>query len=227
MKIKGSQKGSSILVVIMVISVIGIISAASMRSALTSREQANLSLVDQVINNESSVALFDLTSYNINSGVNANLHTLANSNPDKEIVYCVGDKTAVSIMQWPGTVATPNNSAIGGNGYCKTSYMSRNKGERKVTLTQVALRRDKTTLPSIVSGDKVLTGRVFVATVTTLMPGKSSATYASIDACLNTRVNNMTMVNHNLGTDVVRKPVVECLRDLGVPAVSLTHTYIN
>lgn len=227
MKIKGSQKGSSILVVIMVISVIGIISAASMRSALTSREQANLSLVDQVIDNESSVALFDLTSYNINSGANANLHALADSNPDKEIVYCFGANTTVSIMQWPGTVGAPNNSAIGTNGYCKTSNMNRNKSERKVTLTQVALRRDKTRLPAMVSGDKVFTGRVFVATVTTLMPGKSGATYASIDTCLSSRVNNMTMVNHNLGTVAVRKPVVECLKDLGVPAISLTHTYIN
>lgn len=227
MKRKRFQKGSSILVVIMVISVIGIISAASMRSALTAREQANLSLIEQVNETENTAALFTLTSFYPNSETSAYYHGLAATYPDAEVVYCAGKNLAVSLMQWPATSNTPVNSALGTTGYCNVSYLSQNASERKVTLTQVSLRKDNTKLPSLISNDKVLTGRVFVATVTTLMPGMSTASNASINACLNGRVNNMNMVTHNKGTVAVRKPVVECLRDLGVPAVASTQTYIN
>lgn len=228
MKIKGSQKGSSLLIVMMMISVIGIITAASMRAALTAREQANISLADQVNETDNSIAMFNLTSYQPNAGINAYIHTLADTYPNTEIVYCYGDTSVFSMMQWPSTSDTPINSALGTGGYCSTSKLNnRLKGERKVSLTQVSVRRDKTVLPSMVSNDKVLTGRVFVATVTTLMPGLSNASYSSIDACLNSRVNNMSMVTHSLGTVDTRKPVVECLTDLGVPAIATTQTYIN
>lgn len=228
MKITNRQKGSSILVVVMVISVIGIISSASMRSALTSKEQANLSLVKQVIDSENSIALFNLSSFNPSVGINNTIHTLADNNPDKEIVYCVGgNNTPTSIMQWPSTSATPNNAAAGLNGYCKVGNLNKIKGERVVTLTQVSVRRDTTKLPGFISNDKKTTGKVYVATVTSLMPGLSNATSAAIDTCLNSRVNNTSMITHTQGTDIQRKSVVECLVDLGVPATASTQTYIN
>lgn len=228
---KNNQIGSSMLIVVMIVSVISVITASSMRSALTGREQAINALVDHILDAENVTTISHFTSLNKTSTSNNNIHIKANENPNEEFVFCTLANRASnyslansSVMRW--TSGAPNNSKIGTNGYCQADGTTDYHSDRKSTITQVAVRRTSQTATDF-SGGVVTTGNVYVITATTAMPGMSAASHTNINTCFSGRVNNMTMVTSTGGTAANRKPVIECLSDLGVPAKSATHTYIR
>lgn len=225
------NKGSSILIVVMTMTVIGVITAASMRSALTGREQSINALVEHILDAENVTSVSHISSLNQSSTSNTSIHTQAKNNSGEEFVFCTLANRASnyslansSVMRWVSNA--PNNAKIGVNGFCKADDSSHYRSDRKATLTQVAVRRTTQTASNF-SGGKVTSGDVYVITATSLMPKMSSATSAQINACLNSKVNNMTMVTTTGGSAANRTPVVDCLRNLGVPARAVTHKYIR
>lgn len=228
---KNNHKGSSMLIVVMITSVISVIAVSSMRSALTGREQAVNALVDHILDAENSTTIAHFTSLNKTSTANNSIHTKANENPGEEFVFCTAANRASnyslsesSVMRWVSNA--PNNSKIGVNGYCKANDANDFRSDRKSTITQVAIRRTSQSASDF-SGGAVTSGAVYVITATTLMPSFGDASLTSMNTCLSGRVNNFTMVTSAGGSAANRKPVVECLTDLGVPVRTLTATYIR
>lgn len=147
--------------------------------------------------------------------------------PGEEWVFCTlanrannYSASSSSVMRWVSNA--PNNGKIGTNGYCKTNDTAMFRSDRKATLTQVAVRKTSQSASDF-TGGAVTSGTVYVITATTLMPKLSTASHDQMNACLNNKVNNMTMVTGAGGNAANRKPVVECLRDLGVPVRAATH----
>ena len=226
-----NQKGSSMLIVVMIISVITVIAVSSMRSALTGKEQVVNALIDHILDAENVTTIAHITSLNKGSTSNNSIHTKANDNAGEEWVFCTlanrannYSASSSSVMRWVSNA--PNNGKIGTNGYCKTNDTAMFRSDRKATLTQVAVRKTSQSASDF-TGGAVTSGTVYVITATTLMPKLSTASHDQMNACLNNKVNNMTMVTGPGGDAANRKPVVECLRDLGVPVRAATHTYVR
>lgn len=75
-----NQKGSSMLIVVMIISVITVIAVSSMRSALTGKEQVVNALIDHILDAENVTTIAHITSLNKGSTSNNSIHTKANDN---------------------------------------------------------------------------------------------------------------------------------------------------
>lgn len=228
---KINQTGSSMLIVVLIISVITVIAVSAMRSALTAKEQVVNSLIDHILDVENITAIAHIASMNKSSASNIAIHTRADGHTGNEIVFCAYANRAnnysdatYSIMRWIS--GAPNRYRAGADSDCNVEDTRIFTTDRKATLTQVAVRRSSQSASEL-TGGKVTSGKVYVITATTLMPGFNKADESSMNQCINLRTNNSTMITTIGGYVVYAYPVVTCLRNLGVPARSATQTYVR
>lgn len=230
------QAGSSIIVTVMVLMVLSLILAASVRTTLTSSYQASRALAVQELYNENHVALFfetDITN-SANHPAITQLFNRAKTYADHEIVVCghnlyMGSIEKWNSITWPATANAPTR-VHGNQGYCNAAEWTNLVGRRMRVMTQTAIRYNPSLLASNVSRGAVATGGVYVVTVTSALPDMVSSVvpYTSITECFSNQLNDVRKINQlSLGGVVSRRTVAECLNALGVPAKSTTKIIIK
>ena len=227
------SKGSTLIVVLIVVLALTIIGTVAVRQSLVSLNIATHGQAQQLLMQNSDAAIF-----NIEDSKNL-IRSLARdgmfgaikgtTNRGKELVFCFkGSReeffnlSQASMIYMQG--GTLNNSAIGPNGYCRSGSNNSNffTSNRRVVLTQISVSYvDGITEPfenAVRGTDEEMakigkTDRVIVHAIS-LIPSLSSASPQEIDQCLNSHLSN----DLNNG-------ITNCLTNLNVPFTTHVNEY--
>ena len=227
------SKGSTLIVVLIVILALTIIGTLAIRQSLVSLNIATHGQAQQLLMQNSDAAIFNIEdSKNLIRGLARDGMFGAikgTTNKGKELVFCFkGSReeffnlSQASIIYVQG--GTVNNSSIGPNGYCRSGANNTNffTSNRRVVLTQISVSYvDGITEPfqnAVRGTDEELakidkTDRVIVHAIS-LIPTLSSASTQEIDQCLNGHLSN----DRNNG-------ISNCLTSLNVPFTAHINEY--
>lgn len=249
---KFSQKGATLIVVLILLVIITIIGTMAIRQGMVSLNIATNAQVQQLLVQNSDSALFRVEDQKnvirnmARDGMFGYLRGVNNKN--KELVFCYrADQEKkdffkiqrASLVDWVPGQPAPRNTALGGDGFCKAADSSANffTSGRKVVMTQVSVKYSS--VPSekpfqhsargtYAKTAKVEeTEKVNVYSVS-LMPNLSSASASKINDCLSLKMNEVSEPD----TDAVvtipassRESVTACLTGLNVPFTTQVAEY--
>ncbi len=144
------QKGSTLIVVLILLVVITIIGSLAIRSSLVSLNIATNSQAQQLLVQSSDAAIYKVEDPDFfvrNLALDGLFgYIKANENKGKELVFCYrGDQAQffdlnkASVMEWvSGT--TPDNNNFGTSGYCRLGGGNFFTSKRQAVMTQVAVK---------------------------------------------------------------------------------------
>ncbi|MGN5725603.1 PilX N-terminal domain-containing pilus assembly protein [Acinetobacter calcoaceticus] len=226
------QKGSTLIVVLILLLVITVIGTLAVRQSLTSLNIATNSQAQQLLMQSSDSVLYRLGAegFASASGNPTSLLGYALQNQGKEVVFCFRSQTSpatsfsvanTSTLQWneENTDITVN----GVSGFCDLSAVNDYASRRKAQMTQVAIVVNPplstptrplqivtlgSDLESLGKLDNEQTKRIRVY-VTSILPNLSDASQTAITNCLK-RPNSQPLSGSN-------STVSSCLQDLNVP----------
>lgn len=219
---KHTQKGATLIVVLVLLVAITILGVFAVRQSMVSLGIATNSQAQQLLLQNSDAAQFQITDINklafslTKSGVLGMKN--AESDRNAEVVFCYRsdqseffDTSKYSIMEWRDGTSGPNNNSEGLDGYCSVSSASGNffTSGRKAVMTQIAVKYmanpdgekfqgymlggDPNSLKLGGGGGGDSTSKVYVYAVS-LMPSLATAQVSAtkIDECLSQRMNEVT-----------------------------------
>ncbi len=232
---RNHQRGSTLIVVMVLLLAITIIGTLAIRQSIVSLNIATNSQAQQLMIQNSDAAMFNVEDTNnlVRSIVPDGMFGAIRGpeNKGKELVFCVrGDRAQFFTLSQASLIyvnesGTTINNEFGPNGFCRTGASTNNffTSARRAVITQVSVsfRNTQNSVPfqdGIRGTDEKLSGmqvteRVVVNT-TSLMPTLSTADTDDIDACLNSRLSNSTT-----------NSVTNCLAGLGVPYTTHVTEY--
>lgn len=252
---KYTQKGATLIVVLVLLVVITILGVFAVRQSMVSLGIATNSQAQQLLLQNSDAAQFQITdikklAYSLTkSGVLGMKN--AESDRNAEVIFCYRsdqseffDISKYSIMEWKEGTSAPSNNSEGLDGYCSVSSSNGNffTSGRKAVMTQIAVKYmanpdgekfqgymlggDPSSL-KLGGGDS--TSKVYVYAVS-LMPSLATTqvSAAKIDECLSQRMNEVTPPKSISGavSAVAKESVTECLTNLNVPFTSHVGEYL-
>lgn len=246
---KQSERGSTLIPVLMILVMITILGVVSMKQGLTSLNVATNAQVqsllvqsaDAVLNQVNQIGLSDINK--ITSLANVTGTALLSTDPSKEYVFCYRPTNAdpFGLFINANTIqGNPNGSVTavdtGGGGFCDLTATTDYGSSRKATITQVAVTTplDASTLPPLsylnqgsdVSGGsnlpKGFTQQQRLRVVSTsMLPAFSASPVASVQAdCLQGRVSD----NTDAPLQSVEN-ITDCLARKGMPANTQVQEY--
>lgn len=230
------QRGSSLIVVLLVVIIVSLGLAASIRSTMVSGHVSMNTQMDLLMRNENDVALYHTVDRGrtIVSTSVLGLYGISRSNPNEEVVFCAPENMRDSLfsvvryntIRWFSGDA-PNR--VSSFGYCRADSDGDYATARKHTMTQISVRYNPDINPSDLTKGAIASGSVFIVTATTAMPkhAKKGVSSAAINTCFGLRMNGVQVIrSHQRGTAETRRSVAECLSNLGVPVRSSTKTMV-
>lgn len=249
-----SQKGATLIVILVLLVLITIIGTVAIRQSTTALNIATNSQAQQILFENSDAATLNvqdvknlLTSIR-KTGMLGYMWTDENKN--KELVFCYGGSktnffrlSQASIMSWPDGTTKPANTDLGDAGFCKVGNSASYTSARQVVMTQISLRigrlQTETTsnLGNYVDGSDQQSLKQteqedpVTVTAVSLIPSLSTASAEQINSCLSTHMNNPQIPSNLSTTDQSTatqnaQTVTECLKALNVPVNTHVSTYL-
>lgn len=249
MRIYSSQRGATLIVVMILLVAITVIGTLAIRQGLVTLNIATNSQAQQLLMQNSDAAFFNVEHERnlIQSLTASGMFGYINGavNKDKELVFCfLGEESEffdinrASLMAWESSKTSPTNNLLGTQGYCDASSADNffTSGRRAV-MTQVGVKFSSQsdndpffgmqygTDEKGVKFEKNKPVKVFAVSI---MPTLSTAKSSDIDECLSTRMNEVSIPE---GTTVAsnskyRESVTDCLAKLNVPFTSQVTEYL-
>lgn len=248
-----AQKGATLIVVLILLVIITVIGTMAIRQSMVSLNVATNAQVQQLLVQNSDAALSRIEEQKF---VDRNLakdgmfgYLKGVNNKNKELVFCYrADQeknnffqlARASIVEWVSGEATPKNSALGNNGFCRISDDNASNfftSGRKVVMTQVAVKyssipNDKPFQHSIRGTDTKSakieeTEKVNIYSVS-LMPGLSSTSAGNINDCLQIKMSEVTVPESETVVSIAdpsKESVAQCLTRLNVPFTTQVAEY--
>ena len=176
--IKLKQRGSVIVVVVMILFIVASVGAVAARLSMVSTSLASNGIAKRLMHQEANVAMYYLKEYGdlIEKKKTTGVYGYASSMQNREVVFCYRGQnpntffstSSVSVIYWPSGSSSPSNPN-GKNGFCKfetsnPTYTS----ARNAVMTQISLRYTTETAASF-TGDAAATGNVMAAYVTSVL----------------------------------------------------------
>jgi len=250
MKFYSSQRGATLIVVMIMLLAITIIGTLAIRQGLISLRVATNSQAQQLLMQNSDAAFFNVEreANLIQSLSSSGMFGYINGaiNKDKELVFCfLGEQTdffdinRASLMAWEETKTKPTNNLLGNDGYCSVAATTSNffTSGRRPVMTQVAVKFSSQsdndpfygmqygTDEKGVKFEKNKPVKVFAVSI---MPTLSAASSSDIDTCLSEHMSEVTIPS---GTPVdsdseFRQSVTDCLANLNIPFTSQVTEYL-
>ena len=195
------QKGSTLIIVLIVLLLVTIIGTIAVRSSILGLGIATNNQVNALLLENSDAALFNLENPNT---VERQLATdgmygyfSSASNASDELVFCYRAAESNFFSLQKSSAITPSNSTtkIGVAGFCTANAFATG---RNAVLSQVYLAKATTTsspfasVPkgsSLGAGSVAATSMTISATVVSVLPSFAAATSASIEACFKERAS--------------------------------------
>lgn len=225
-----NQKGSTLIIVLIMIVVIAVAGTWAVRSSLTSLNISTNAQAQSLLMQNSDSVFYTLENKTSNALTFAQMrigdgmlaYVLRPENKGKELVFCIrgnvtdnfsGSRIA-SAAYWQGDSIV--NSELGTNGFCKVERGDFISG-RQAVMTQVSIRAADASRDweHMMEGDdkesSKSTGIQKVAiTATSILPHLSTASLKQVSACLS---NYTSFVDPLVENDTV----TDCLSQLNVP----------
>ena len=250
MKNYSSQRGATLIVVMIMLLVITIIGTLAVKQGLIALNIATNSQAQQLLMQNSDAAFFNVErEANLIQGLSSSgMFGYINGavNKDKELVFCFRGQESnffdigqASLMVWEPAKLTPTSNTLGTAGYCSVAATTGNffTSGRRAVMTQVAVKFSSQsdndpffgmqygTDEKGVKFEKNKPVKVFAVSI---MPTLTTAKATDIDACLNSHMNEITIPS---GTTVpagseFRKNVTDCLAGLNIPFTSQVTEYM-
>lgn len=250
MKPYSSQRGATLIVVMIMLLVITVLGTLAIKKGLISLNIATNSQAQQLLMQNSDAAFFNVEreANLIQSLSSSGMFGYINGavNKDKELVFCfVGEEkeffdiNRASLMVWEAAKAAPTNNTLGMAGYCSVAATTGNffTSGRKAVMTQIAVKFSSQsdndpfygmqygTDEKGVKFEKNKPVKVFAVSI---MPTLTTAKSADIDACLNAHMNEVTIPSGTTvaTNSVFRQSVTDCLAGLNIPFSSQVTEYM-
>lgn len=250
MKSYSSQRGATLIVVMIMLLLVTIIGTLAVKQGLISLNVATNSQAQQLLMQNSDAAFFNVErEANLIQGLSSSgMFGYINGavNKDKELVFCFRGQESnffdigqASLMVWEPAKLTPTSNTLGTAGYCSVAATTGNffTSGRRAVMTQVAVKFSSQsdndpffgmqygTDEKGVKFEKNKPVKVFAVSI---MPTLTTAKATDIDACLNSHMNEITIPP---GTTVpadseFRKSVTDCLAGLNIPFTSQVTEYM-
>lgn len=226
-----AQKGSVLIVVLIMLLVITLIGTWAIRGSITSLNIATNSQAQALLMQSSDSVFFtlenktsdqlDFAKMRIGDGMLA--YVLRPENKGKELVFCMRGDNAdnfagsrlASVIYWQGT--SIKNSDLGKNGYCQINRTTDFISGRKAVMTQVTVRASDNVSDweHMYEGDDKEsskgTGIQKVSiTSTSILPNLTNSSNAEINACLS---NYTSFVDKVIKNSIV----TDCLAKINIP----------
>lgn len=204
------ERGSTLIVVLVILVAITIMGSLAIRSSITSLKVVTMGQAQQLMMQNSDAALFQVENpdrLGRNMAINGMFgYIKGEDNIGKELVFCYRASESeffklsrASLIAWNGN--TVSNSELGSAGSCRIedSYFSTN---RKTVITQVAIKAaDMTEAEAFAymqkgtdpDGSKIDPAQSYTVHATTIFPAlaPSTVTNASIDNCFKQHFNSI------------------------------------
>jgi len=249
MKSYSSQRGATLIVVMIMLVAIIVIGTLAIKQGLISLNVATNSQAQQLVMQNSDAVFFNVErDGNLIQSLTASGmfgYISGAANKDKEMVFCfLGDKDSffdinrASLMTWTAGDAGPVNSTLGTDGYCSVASSGNFfTSGRRVVMTQVAVKFSSQsendpfygmqygTDEKGVKFEKNKPVKVFAVSI---MPTLTTATAEQIDTCLNSRMSEVTIPSGSTvaNTSVFRQSVTDCLAGLNIPFTTQVTEYL-
>lgn len=239
-KFSRSQKGSTLIVVLIMLLLITIVGTWAIRGSMTSLNIATNTQA-QVLLKQTSDAVFyqlendtsdDVTLKNMQLGDGILAYLMRTENLGKELVFCLRGENENnwegvrqgSMVYWEDTT-TINNSELGVNGFCKVDKASDFISSRQASLTRVSMRVASTNKDfehleqgQNIGDDKDVGISTVIVNAISLLPSLSKASNGQISGCIS---NYTSYVDPNLENETV----MDCLSEFNVPYSSQEMVY--
>lgn len=224
------QKGSVLIIVMVMLLLLTIAGTWAIRSSLTSLNITTNTQAQSLLMQNSDAVFFALEGQTSNELKLANMrigdgilaYALRPENKNKELVFCFrsGDPEIflatrnASVIYWQG--GRINNSDMGGNGFCQINRLDDFISKRAVVQTQISIRP----APNIEDWEHLKDGddkdtsksqniQRVVITATSILPSLTDAKPATINGCLNSYTSfNDSLTNQDSVTDCLAKAKV-------------------
>lgn len=255
MKSYSSQRGATLIVVMIMLVVITIIGTLAIKQGLISLNIATNSQAQQLLMQNSDAAFFNVEREGnlIQSLTASGMFGYINGavNKDKEMVFCFRgaeanffDINRASLMVWESSKPTPTNDALGTDGYCSVAATTGNffTSGRRAVMTQVSVKFSTQfdndpfygmqygTDEKGVKFEKNKPVKVFAVSI---MPTLTKKSASAIDACLNSHMSEVTIpsgITPSKDKDadgvMVVDSVTDCLSRLNVPFTTQVTEYM-
>ncbi len=250
MKFYSSQRGATLIVVMIMLLAITVLGTLAIKKGLISLNIATNSQAQQLLMQNSDAAFFNVEreANLIQSLSSSGMFGYINGavNKDKELVFCfIGgeeeffDINRASLMVWEAGKSAPTNNTLGTAGYCSVTAITSNffTSGRRAVMTQIAVKFSSQsdndpfygmqygTDEKGVKFEKNKPVKVFAVSI---MPTLTTAKSADIDACLNAHMNEVTIpTGTTVATNsVFRQSVTDCLAGLNIPFSSQVTEYM-
>lgn len=242
-----SQRGATLIVVLVVMLLITIIGTLAIRQSLVSLNIATNGQAQQLMLQSSDAAIFQaenpaqLARYGYSDSLLG--YPSKTENIGKEIVFCYRgaqssffDFSKISVMQWVEGATAPDGTSLGTQGYCSVGSETNNfVSARQAVMTQVTIQfvQEQGSQPfenAILGTDtqtiKLPENQKAIIHAVSLMPTLSTASNADINQCLSQRMSN-PVVPSGVTTPAsgATQTVSECLAALNVPFTTEVTDY--
>lgn len=250
MKAYSSQRGATLIVVMIMLVIITIIGTLAVKQGLISLNIATNSQAQQLLMQNSDAAFFNVErESNLIQGLSSSgMFGYINgaANKDKELVFCFRgaennffDINRASLMIWEAAKIQPTNDSLGKDGYCNVEATSGNffTSGRKTVMTQIAVKFSSQSdndpfygmqYGTDENGVKFEKNKPVKVLAISIMPMLTTASAADIDTCLNSRMSEVTIpTGTTVATNsVFRESITDCLARLNVPFTSHVTEYM-
>lgn len=228
---KKRQKGSTLIVVLVMLVLLTIVGTWAIRGSLTSLNIATNAQAQALLQQSSDAVFYalenqtsdDLTLANMQIGDGMLAYIMRDDNKGKELVFCMrgGDANTLegsrngSVVYWEGS--SIRNTQLGTTGFCKLSRKSDFVSGRSAVMTRVAIRAASTGVDweHMLEGDdgefsKTQKKQAVVVNVISMIPALSESSNGEVEKCLSdfTSFRDPTVDN---------RTVSDCLTGLNVP----------
>lgn len=235
--IKFKQRGSVIIVVVMVLFIVASVGAVAARLSMVSTNLASNGIAKRLMQQEASTAMFYLKEYGVLTDKKKpeGVYGYALNLQNREAVFCYRGQnpnnffstSSVSVLYWPSGTSAPTNPN-GKNGFCKSETSTPTyTSARNAVMTQISLRYTTETAAAF-TGDSGATGSVMVAYVTSVMPNMvlSNVSGGNVDTCLSSKMSEPIAPVGTSGSASAMQSVTDCLEGINVPYVTLKSKFL-
>ncbi|ENW98076.1 hypothetical protein F900_03550 [Acinetobacter modestus] len=245
-----SQRGATLIVVLVMLLVITVIGTLAVKQSLVSLNIATNGQAQQLLMQNSDAAFFNVEKEAnlIQSLTASGMFGYINGavNKDKEMVFCFRgaqsdffDITKASLMVWEAGKTQPTNDSLGTSGYCSVSATDDNffTSGRRAVMTQVSVKFSSQSQNDPFYGmqygtdekgvkfEKNKPVKVFAVSI---MPTFSNESAANIDECLKSRMSEVSIPSGTTVTasSIYRQSITECLASRNIPFTTQVTEYL-
>ncbi len=248
---KNTQRGATLIVVLVLLLVIMVIGTLAIRSSLMSLNIATNGQAQQLLIQNSDAAIFNvedpdrLVWNQSKDGLFGYVTDAANKG--KELVFCYRgtqsqffQSSKTSVMMWQSGSNAPSGGSTGTDGYCQVGHNADYTSGRKAVMTQVAIKSQISASDAVAGIDtpfgdmqrgtdtdssKIEDAQRIVVVATSIVPAMSQASDNDINACFSQHMNQVVIPLNVTPDDGANKSVSECLQALGVPFTTQVSEY--